>query len=404
MTTGDRAADVVTEIARRLADPARVAEIASDDAVNTLDGPHRIWTPLGLSDAFPGVALLFAELAATDRAYRRQLDAYLAASLAEPPAAPPGQLYDGVIALAFAIHLAHRGRAEPALLARLDEVIAQSAVQQAHAVRDRLSWSSYDLVSGPTGVGRYLLARGRHEALREVLTSLVAIALAPAGERTPWWVGHGHLRGVDSPGGHLNLGVAHGVGGPLGLLSLAWLAGVRVDAHQEAMGALVAILDSVRREDTAGPYWPAVVERPGQVRRRGRDMWCYGSAGLARILQFAAAAAGEPRLAADAEAAMLGALASTDPARVHDFALCHGWSGLLQLTLRTGVGEPEPLAQRIIDGFDPDTVFGFRYGYPGMTRPADRPGFLEGAAGIALALHAYGQAPATDWDAALLLC
>jgi class I lanthipeptide synthase len=60
---------------------------------------------------------------------------------------------------------------------------------------------------------------------------------------------------------------------------------------------------------------------------------------------------------------------------------------------------------RNLAAFEPGTPFGFTSSHPRTARPLDRPGFLDGSAGIALALHAYatGQRPRTGWDAALLL-
>lgn len=106
-------------------------------------------------------------------------------------------------------------------------------------------------------------------------------------------------------------------------------------------------------------------------------------------------------------------LVAGDDGRVCDFALCHGWAGLLQITVRmagdTGAAcyrsAADLLAARIIEGFAPEAAFGFRYTHPRLEIGPDRPGFLEGAAGIALALRSYagGTPPATTWDAALLL-
>ncbi|MEU4969287.1 glycoside hydrolase family protein [Streptomyces smyrnaeus] len=63
------------------------------------------------------------------------------------------------------------------------------------------------------------------------------------------------------------------------------------------------------------------------------------------------------------------------------------------------------LAERVLAGFEPEAPFGYRYRHALARRALDRSGFLEGSAGIALALHTYasGSAPATSWDSALLL-
>jgi hypothetical protein len=102
-------------------------------------------------------------------------------------------------------------------------------------------------------------------------------------------------------------------------------------------------------------------------------------------------------------------LAGRSPPRtggnLYDQSLCHGRAGLLHLAL--GVDDPAAggVAERVLAAFDPAMPFGFTSQHPRAARPLDRPGFLEGTAGIALVLHEYatGRPPRTGWDAALLL-
>jgi hypothetical protein len=103
---------------------------------------------------------------------------------------------------------------------------------------------------------------------------------------------------------------------------------------------------------------------------------------------------------------------------VTDHSLCHGWAGILRIVQRMAADTADPvleaafpaLTERLIAGFDPDAPFGYRYTARAFPLGADRPGYLEGAAGIALALRsiATGERPVTDpaataWDAALLI-
>ncbi len=69
------------------------------------------------------------------------------------------------------------------------------------------------------------------------------------------------------------------------------------------------------------------------------------------------------------------------------------------------IGTVDVVAERVLDAYAPDSAFGFRYYQTEGTWYAERPGFLDGVAGVALALHSYatGEMPRTGWDAALLL-
>ncbi|NEA07719.1 lanthionine synthetase, partial [Streptomyces sp. SID10692] len=74
------------------------------------------------------------------------------------------------------------------------------------------------------------------------------------GTRLPaWWITDGLDHGLAE---HVNLGLAHGVSGPLALLSTAWLADVRVDGQDEAVERTVALLARLATTDEAGPRWP----------------------------------------------------------------------------------------------------------------------------------------------------
>ncbi|MFJ2899583.1 lanthionine synthetase C family protein [Streptomyces sp. NPDC087218] len=437
---GKAAAGIVAEIADRLAEPGRVAGIAGvpDNLMRYPGNPQPVWDPLLLSDGHPGVGLLFAELAAGAPELRGRAHAHLSAALGSGIRLLPQSLFGGMVALAFAGHTGAVGFGGYAtMLAGLDRHIVDQVRGRARAGLERVragepigAWDRYDVLGGTTGIGRYLLARyesaaepeARHAAglaLTDVLESLVAVATADDivrdDARLPaWWITDGLEHGLAE---HANFGLAHGVCGPLALLSVARRAGFGVDRQDEAIERIMALLTRWRTTDGAGPRWPHLVTAAhigsGEPPERGRDSWCYGAAGAARAVYLAGVALDRADWRADAHAALRGALASANDELIVDSALCHGWAGLLQIVLRMAHDSADPdyrtaadeLAARVVDSFDPEAPFGFRYRHVLAPRALDRPGFLEGAAGIALALHTYatGNAPATSWDSALLV-
>ncbi|WP_318782514.1 lanthionine synthetase LanC family protein [Nonomuraea africana] len=123
--------------------------------------------------------------------------------------------------------LGRAGRADRTVQAAVDRVVAArlAAARRRRASTRLPTLAEFDLIRGLTGLGALLLTRpgSPPPLLHEVLTHLVTLAgLAEADSRglPGWW-------SPDSPtheeiaGGHANNGVAHGIAGPLALLSLA---------------------------------------------------------------------------------------------------------------------------------------------------------------------------------------
>jgi hypothetical protein len=107
-----------------------------------------------------------------------------------------------------------------------------------------------------------------------VLGYLVALAepVRKDGEAVPgWWSGTGPAGTPDPawPGGHLNLGMAHGTAGILALLSGAMRAGIQVDGQARAVTELCATFDRYRQGGAACPWWPAMITF--DEHKRGRE-------------------------------------------------------------------------------------------------------------------------------------
>ncbi|KDN82284.1 lanthionine synthetase C family protein [Kitasatospora cheerisanensis] len=438
MNLSDHARAAVAATAELLAEPDRVAGALAD--------ADRPWAPAGLADGAPGIALLFAELSRQDPAHRATAHAWLGVAARSAAGAAPGTgLYDAVPALAFALpraaatpadyrtaraHLHHQTTVLAERLARREQQRAAAGVE--HTAVER-----YDLVSGLAGLGAVLLdhhprAGTADSALHLVLRALVRLS-EPIAELPGWWVAQSpdDCAPTSAERGHANLGLAHGLPGPLALLALCWRQGLRVPGQRTALSLWADWLLGQARQDRYGPWWPQSVDLttidqlpdhpqpPGDCERPGRPSWCYGSPGIARALQLAGLALDQPDWRECAEQAAAAAVhraldTATGPAALTDAGLCHGWAGLLQCTWRTGRDSEQPeneltallprLTERLLDLATP-APFGFRPPLPRNGWTDDPAGFLTGAAGVALALHtvATDRVPFTTWDRALLL-
>lgn len=304
-------------------------------------------------------------------------------------------LFHGAPALEFV--LTQAGTARSAVREAVDWVVDNrlAAVHRRQIAGGLPHLAEWDLIRGATGLAALLLTRPVPcQRLRHLLQYLVALTrpVHADGHTVPgWWspVGPGE---EEMPGGHGNNGIAHGIAGPLSVLSLAARRDVRVPGQDEAINALSLWLSRY-----GGDYWTTYQDLTSTKptdRAPARPSWCYGRPGIARAQQLAALALNNPQQRHAAEGTVLQAL--TDPAylaRITDSTLCHGWAGLLTLTRAVAADSPESerftplitdLRQRLLRDAD------------GLTRP----GLMEGRVGAQLALADTGT---TAWARALLI-
>ncbi|MCL7493077.1 lanthionine synthetase C family protein [Streptomyces sp. MCA2] len=304
-------------------------------------------------------------------------------------------LFHGAPALEFVLaRTGHAGRHVHGVVDRVvDARLAAARRRQASGALPNLA--EWDLIRGLAGLGALLLTRGAPSTrLTDVLAYLVSLSrpVHIAGRELPgWWSAVGPA-GEEMTGGHGNNGMAHGIAGPLTVLSLAARRDVQVPGQREAIEVFARWLDRF-----GGCYWTTrsqldAAELPES--EPARQSWCYGQPGIARAQQLAALALGDPARRQAAEDTVARTL--TDRfhlARITDATLCHGWAGLVTLARTVAADSPAPerftlaigdLQQRLAADLD---------------RLA-KPGFMEGRSGAQLALTGTN---ATDWTSALLI-
>lgn len=343
-----------------------MTSMAEDSAAPPSDDPVPGWGQ-SLSAGAAGIALLHAEYAHAGLGRWDTVHQWAAAMTRSPVAAHPDAcgLFRGAPAVAFTIHAANHPAYAKAL-ARLDGHIATLTRHRLETAHRRIDAGQlpelceFDLISGLTGIGAYLLHRhGGGDLLDGVLSYLVRLTkpLVIDGEELPgWWTDNGP-NGKPSPswpGGHGNLGLAHGISGPLALLSMTMRRGVTVAGQAAAIQRICAWMDHWHSDPTTQPWWPGMVSRTEYrthtLRQTGppRPSWCYGTPGIARAQQLAGLALNDPQRQELAERTL--AKCGTDEqqlSQLSDASLCHGWAGLLQVTWRTateagqhGTGRP----------------------------------------------------------------
>jgi lantibiotic biosynthesis protein len=343
---------------------------------------------------------------------------WVTAMTAEPVAAHTNAcLFRGAPAVAFVLRTANVPAYDGGLHTLDDHVtvITRARLKTAHERIDRAvlpDLREFDLINGLTGLGVYLLQATHSDharaLLRDVLTYLIRLTgqITVEGVTLPgWWTANGPSDLPDPrwPGGHANLGMAHGVAGPLALLSAAMINGVTVPGQAEAIDLIDCFLDSWRYGPQQSSWWPGMISARewtnATIEQAGpqRPSWCYGTPGLARARHLAAQALDAPSEMGNATAALVACI--TDDAQLallDDDSLCHGFAGLVHTSRRMlANAEPGSESAEALSRLEHLWRQRRQQTVPELSDPS---GMLEGNAGIALT-----DLPAEiGWDTCLL--
>jgi lantibiotic biosynthesis protein len=433
-----RALALARDVAVRLSNGNRMsrAVLASQRSHGS---PSRDWQAHGVARGYAGLALLWGSAAACmpgeawDLVGHDQLRR--AAQAAERQVHVDHSMFSGLGGLAFASwYLSRQGERYRKALRSIDaallSLVTTATVSFSKGNHHGVSVSTFDVISGLAGVGRYLLLRSGEDshrvALEGVLRFLVSLTVEQDGI-PHWHTPPRFLAGATIqdayPQGNLNCGLAHGIPGPLALLSLATRHGITVEGQTEAIRRVAEWLCQHSFEDQWGLNWPNAVPLGLPASPHGatqsvsgklkpsRTAWCYGSPGIARSLWLAGDATGEAVFRNTAIGAMEAVYRRPLRARQIDSpTFCHGVAGLQQITLRFAHDTGLPLFadaacalhRQMIDAYEPESTWGYRNLEPNGDL-VDRPGVLDGAAGVALVLLAAATSTEPLWDSVFLL-
>jgi class I lanthipeptide synthase len=368
-----------------------------------------------------GLALLYAWLARTHRMPQADVLAWQCLDQAIEAVATQAMnasLYTGFPGVAWAADLAGR-------------LLDPDAEDRSEAVDDALlqllSWAnpwsaSYDLVVGLSGLGVYALQRHPRPLAIQCLHGVVERLRGCARQDEHgiyWWTPPAEIH-PDSreqyPSGRADLGVAHGVAGPIALLGGICAAGVEQATARPLLEGAVRWLLAHSMPTEAGPTFPIWVA-PGFQPYPARCAWCYGDPGIAAALLMAARGVGD--FGWEQAAVALACRAAERPASetgVVNGSFCHGAAGLAHLYNRIYQATGEPKLRRAAQYWLERTLDFYHLArdnggswVQGNKDPAERPWtwtgieLVEGAAGVALVLLAAATSVEPTWDRIFLL-
>jgi lantibiotic modifying enzyme len=388
-------------------DARRAIEIARDIVGDLSSGGHESCAhELALLHAYWAEA--FDDAAAWERA-----DAFLDGAverLARTRLSP--SLFGGICGVAWTVgHLGGAADGDSA-----DDEVALAVLDLVHRYPRQ---ADVDLFRGLAGIGVYALARGSRASARATCAGVVARLQETAEHDAAgyrWLTPRERLHPgyhEQSPNGHYDLGMAHGLPGILAVLARMLVAGIDVERTRPLLDGAVRWLCAQALDDSPSTFSSFVV--PQRTPLPARTAWCYGDPGVAIGLLSAAHALGSDEHRRRAIAIARKAAGRVVDAGVVDAGLCHGAAGLGHSfhRLHRATGD-ETLRDAALYWFRQCMemhqrgmgIGGFRaYGPDAHGVPswyAD-PTLASGSAGIALALLAAATGVEPGWDELLLM-
>lgn len=344
------------------------------------------------------LALLLAACERPSAADR--LETALVSTLAAPATI---SLFGGLAGASWLLRQLADGDEVAAALARFDQALLRHL--------DVPRWEErHDLMSGLAGVG--VMAADRSDPAAAQLAERVLFHLETTATLTDagafWRTSPRFLPERlrrQYPDGLIDMGVAHGVGGVIGMLAQFVAAGIEPVRSRRLLASASAWLIDMLHGGSSQFYttWPLDVPRP---KRLG---WCNGYSGVAGVLLRAGRALGDAAIETTALGLLRGGASPTAIDGSLDAGFCHGAAGIAQIyrAAHALTGEPSlaEAARRWIDEtmrlrVEGAGSAGYRYVRIDEERPrwGDDASLLSGVTGTALVLLSACEPREPEWQ------
>lgn len=394
--------------------------------------------PLTMSHGIPGLCLLYAEL---DRQYSNEgwmdyCNAYIQKliELIKIYGIEEPSLFSGCSGICLAIcecsnNGEYYGKFKESLDAFLKDLI-EVKLELIHSSEETLMFN-YDTIQGLSGILNYMLMNDLNkkyflEQIKEILHYFVKLSnkYNYEGIDIPHWrISAENLFLQEErelfPEGAINLGLSHGIAGPLIVMSKAFNSNIKVPGLREAVLSISELLTA--NLDTKHNNWPSMIDirklsNKNQVFDDSRDAWCYGRPGVAYSLLKASQALKNSQLLYIACETMKSAIDSEIGLISPTF--CHGYIGVSYIykkfyevtKIKAFNLESKRLMNKTLSFYDENLPFGFpnwEYNTNDQNQQEMKMintiGILDGVTGVLLPILSMLGSKKTNWDAVFLL-
>ncbi|SGX43069.1 lanthionine synthetase C family protein [Staphylococcus argenteus] len=313
-----------------------------DDFISKVATETDYFEPSTLSHGIPGIILFLDAYQKVFDINTEQIVYKFVMKLA--PYLQNGQynnsLFGGLSGIAFSMDIASQnGRNYQKILNNIDDVIVneiESDIDQ--ILQEPLNPLNYDTISGLAGIGRYLLNRidvsdKNVKALKRILTYFKNIQYSQNS-----WVVPQESQFLESDKnyftqGNINLGLAHGVLGPMSLFALCVIKGITIENHQHILKDMYKYI--MDEKFSSNDRW---LQRYDLISERNhfnyiRNGWCYGNTGVMTTLFLIGQALQDDEIIQMSKKVMLQVVNDKDENLISP-TICHGLSSqILMLTI-----------------------------------------------------------------------
>lgn len=424
-------------LAQKLKDPEEVKYLATKDKNCTMAGVHP-WSDTSLSTGYPGLIILFSTL---EKKYphenwdriSHQYILKLKDSL-ETEGYKSASLFGGLAGIAYSLLSAsleetrYKNFLETVNQLLIEETeIYMKSVQNIINEQKGTSCLFYDVIGGLVGIGRYFLETSyklrNRQLLLDILKTLYSITKPIIAHdcKVPGWFVPKEYQFNEKyqrkfPKGNLNIGISHGIAGILALFSQCIDKGIKDNFILNKTNELIDWIVSYKQENEHGIYWPGIIsfeeftsDHLGKVAIR--DTWCYGVPGIARTLYLAGKSTERLniiQLSCDAFHSIYKDR-EIEQRNLSGSSICHGTAGLMRLTKKMAFDtksdylfiKGELIFQKLYSQFDSNFPFGYIDVESNLK--INKPGLLEGSAGISLSLLSKDEEKDLLWDQLFLI-
>ncbi|WP_284680141.1 lanthionine synthetase C family protein [Aceticella autotrophica] len=285
----------------------------------------------------------------------------------------------------------------------------------------------YDVISGISGIASYCMLFPDNIEMIDVLKKIVLYIIEMCQDKKvdnmtvpAWYIPPEHQFSERDkklwPKGCFNIGLSHGIPGPLVVLCNAKKIGICVDGLEECAKKIADFLIKFCIKSNDQCFWGTHISLE-EYRKNTifntytRDAWCYGTPGVAYSLILAGKILKNEQYVKYAIEGMRNSVKQLR--KLYSPTFCHGFAGIAYISYRfyeiTGLYEFKQaymdLFRKIMTFYDENAPFGF-YNIEnsnGKQKSYNSIGLIDGTVGVLLTLLSIQKGKRTPWDHAFLL-